>query len=490
MDTERTPDAMPETPTAEAEQPLLITPDMLVPVRPKDPRVPFEKGLSYFPVLIVLLILANVAVYLWEVATGALVSQEAVIAAGALYREKVLAGEVWRLVTAAFLHGGFDHILGNTIFMYILGLGAEHAFGLGKTAVIYLFAAVTGSLLSLAMQPGPGVGASGAIFGLMGALAVVFHRRRADFYLRDRGIGIFVGAVAVYQIGTGFFEPFIDNWAHLGGFLGGALAALVLRPALGEESRTFPGAAKALLAAAFALFAGIWLFLGGYLAAVEAHAWLYLGKKPAAVAAATAALERNPANTHMYYLRGTVLLDAGQPDAALRDLARYLETNGGSHRAQFAVGHAYYERGQYHEALAHYSRAVALAPRDVHYLNSRGYAYILTDQYAAARADFTALLEIDGQYAPAWGNLGLVHAYEGDYTVAIGKLEQAYSMDKAQAPLKYLIAGLRAEVLGQRAKAIENYDRFAGEVAKDRSTWQAEINFAENRIAALKRLGR
>ncbi|MDT8902874.1 rhomboid family intramembrane serine protease [Anaeroselena agilis] len=490
MDTDKTPAAMPETPSAEAEQPLLITADMLVPARPKDPRVPFEKGMSYFPLLVVLLLLANIAVYLWEVATGVLLSQESVIAAGALYRDKVLAGEVWRLVSAAFLHGGFDHILGNAIFLYILGLGTEHAFGLGKTAVIYLFAAVTGSLLSLAMQPGPGVGASGAIFGLMGALAVLFHRRRADFYLRDRGIGLFVGAVAIYQIGTGFFTPFIDNWAHLGGFLGGALAALVLRPSLGEESRTLPVAGKALLAAAFALFAGGWLYLGGYLAAAEAHAWIYYGDKPAAVAAATDALAKNPANAYMYYLRGTLLLDAGQPAAAIKDLDRYLETNGDNHRAQFAVANAYYDRGQYQEALTHYSRAVALAPRDIHYLNGRGYTYILTGQYAAARADFTAILEIDASFASAWGNLGLVHAYEGDYTVAIGKLEQAYSMDKTQAPLKYLVAGIRAEVLGQRAKAIENYGRFTGEVAQERSTWQAEINFAEARAAALRSRGK
>ncbi len=473
-----------------AEEPILITPDMLVPARPKDTRVPFEKGMSYFPVLITLLILVNIAVYLWEVATGALVSKESVIAAGALYRDNVLAGEAWRLVSAAFLHGGFDHILGNTVFMYILGLAAEHAFGLAKTAAIYLFAAVCGSLLSLAMQPGPGVGASGAIFGLMGALAVLFYRRRADFYLRDRGIGAFIGALALLQIFLGFSDPFIDNWAHLGGFLGGALAALVLRPALGEESRTLSGAARALLLGAFVLFAGVWLFLGGYLAAAEAHAWLYLGNKQDAVAAATAALEKNPANSHMYYLRGTVLLDAGQSDAGLRDLARYLETNGNSHRAWFAVGHAYYERGQYPEALDHYSRAVALAPGDVHYLNSRGYANILTGRYAAARADFTAILEIDDKFAPAWGNLGLVHAYEGEYSIAIGKLEQAYRLDKAQAALKYLIAGLRAELLGQRPKAIENYDTFIGEVAKERANWLAEINFAEARARTLRSLGK
>jgi rhomboid protease GluP len=375
------------------ERPILITPDMLVPERPKDSRVPFEKGMSYFPVLIVTLIIANIAVYLWEIATGALAGSEAVIAAGALYRENVLAGEAWRLVSAAFLHGGFDHLLGNTLFLYILGMATEHAFGLPKTAVIYLLSAVTGSLLSLAMHPGPGVGASGAIFGLMGAIAVVFYRRRADFYLRDRGIGAFVGFLAALQIFFGLSEPYVDNWAHLGGFLGGALAVLVLRPALGEEARVFSPAVRALTVAAVALSAVVLLYGGGFLAAVEAHACLELGNKPAALA-------------------------------------------------------------------------------------------------AADRADFAAILGINADYAPAWGNLGLIFAYEGNYTAAIEHLEKARSLDKSQAVLKHLIAALGFELRAKKTEAANSYAAFINATRDDRHSWLAEIRFAEARLAALKRLGK
>ncbi len=484
MDTARPPAA----PDTQEEQALLITADMLVPVRPKDPRVPFEKGMSYFPVLISLLIIANVAVYLWEIATGALSSKEAVIAAGALYRENILAGEVWRLITAAFLHGSLDHILGNTVFMYILGLATEHAFGLPGTAAIYLFAALTGSLLSIAMAPGPGVGASGAIFGLMGALTLVFYRRRADFFLRDRSIGAFVGALAVLQIFLGFTSPYVDNWAHLGGFLGGALAALVLRPALGEESRTVALTAKALLAGAFALAAGLYLGAYGYLAAVEANVWLHYGNKPAALAAADRALEKNPGNGYMYLFRGMLYFDAKQYAAAESDFAAYLRLGPDSAQAWHAVGQTYYESGQYPKAIAHYTQALAREPGNVHYLNSRGYTYILTGEYAAARADFIALLAIDARYAPGWGNLGLIDAFQGDYAKAVGHLEKAYLMDPAQAPLKSLIAGLRAEMGGRRAEAVKNYETFVAAVAQERINWLAEIAFAENRARILRGL--
>jgi rhomboid protease GluP len=481
----------PETAWAPPEErPLLITPDMLVPVRPKDSRVPFEKGMSYFPVLIVTLIIANFAVFLWELATGALVSSDSIIAAGALYRDKVLAGETWRLVSAAFLHGDFEHILGNTVFMYILGLATEHAFGLAKTAVIYLFAAVTGSLLSLAMQPGPGVGASGAIFGLMGAVAVVFYRRRADFYLRDRGIGAFVGFLAALQIFFGFSEPYVDNWAHLGGFLGGALAVLVLRPALGEETRAFSPAAKGLTVAAVTLAAAVLLYSGGFLAGAEAQAWLHFGNKPAALDAATRALGKNPANTHMYLVRGLLYLDAKQYDAAAADFARYLDANQNSPLAFSAIGHAYYERERFPEAIGYYSSALALAPRDVNLLNSRGYASILAGDLPAARADFAAILKIKADYAPAWGNLGLVLAHEGNYPKAIEHLEKARSLDKSQDVLQYLIRALGAELRAQRAEAVAGYTSFITITRDDRLAWLAEIRFAETRLAALKRLGK
>lgn len=476
--------------SAEEERPLRITDDMLVPARPKDTRIPFEKGMSYFPLLIVLLIIVNIAVYLWEIATGALVTSDSIIAAGALYRENILAGEWWRLLSAAFLHGGLDHILANSIFMYILGMATEHAFGLAKTAVIYFGAALTGSLLSTAMSPGPGVGASGAIFGLMGALAVVFFRRRADFYLRDRGIGTFVGALAILQIVLGFSDPIIDNWAHLGGFLGGALLALVLRPSLGEESRTIPARSKTLAITAGTLLAGVYLFTAGHLAAVEATAWLNLGDRTAALAAANRAIARNPANTHMYYLRGSLNLDAKQFDAALADLTAYLAKSPASHQAYYAVGHLYHEKEQYPQAIAHYDRAIEIYPRSVGYLNSRGYTHILAGNLAAARADFTALLKIDAKYAPGWGNLGLIHAIEGDYHTAIDLLKKAIGLDSSQAPVKKLVAGLEAELRGKRADAIGNYEVFVNNVSQERSMWLAEIRFAENRIRILRSLGR
>jgi rhomboid protease GluP len=467
------------------EQPERISDDMIVPARPKDNRIPFEKGMSYFPLLIALIIVVNFAVFLWEIATGALLSHDSVLAAGALYPEKVLAGEWWRLITASFLHGGLDHIISNTIFMYFLGMATEHAFGLVRTAVIYLAAAVSGSLLSLVAQPGPSIGASDAVFGLMGALIVILYKGRSSYYLRNRGIGTFVAALAALVLFLGFSDPYIDNWAHLGGLLGGAAMALVLRPAPAGETEPVTVSTKTLTTGTVALLCFYLLFRSGYLAAVEATVCLGLGNRPAAFAAASEAIDRNPANAYAYFLRGTAYLADKDYKAALTDLNRYLAHRPGDDRAVFLVGTLYHEQEEYDKAVKYYSQALTISPGNLNYLNSRGYAYILVGDYPTARADFAAIMKLDAKYAPAYGNLGIIHALEGDYPKAVELLQKARSLDSGQDALKNLISGLENEQQGKRAEAAASYTAFVKSVAKDRTSWLAEIRFAEDRVRVL-----
>jgi rhomboid protease GluP len=205
------------------EEPILITDDMLVPSEPRtDDRIDFESGMSYAPPMTLLLIGINVAVFIWEAATGALASKESIIAAGALSRDLVLQGEAWRLLTPMFLHGGEDHLIGNMFALYVLGVACEHAIGPVRLLALYLAAGVSGALASMAATEGPSVGASGAIFGLMAAVAVMLHLHQDRFYLREKRVTVVVGAWALFTIATGLLSPFVDNAAHVGGFLCGA----------------------------------------------------------------------------------------------------------------------------------------------------------------------------------------------------------------------------------------------------------------------------
>jgi rhomboid protease GluP len=96
--------------------------------------------------------------------------------------------------------------------------------------VLYVLSGLAGSIVSVLVGAGPSVGASGAIFGLQGAAIVLLRRERERLLVRDRRVGFVLLIWAIYTIAGGLTDRFIDNGAHLGGALGGALIASRLHP--------------------------------------------------------------------------------------------------------------------------------------------------------------------------------------------------------------------------------------------------------------------
>ena len=218
-------------------KPVRITKDMLAPP-PPDPRggrIDFERGMTYAPPLTLALLTFLTAVFAWQVMRGSLVDEQTITTAGALVRDRVLAGEWWRMLTATALHGSAEHLIGNGISLYVLGVATEHAFGARRFAAIYLVSGLGGSAVSMLVGPGPSVGASGAIFGVMGALISYLIKHQDRFYVRDKRIGVVLLAWACWILFEGFMSPFVDNGAHLGGLMVGLIAGLFAPSELLEE---------------------------------------------------------------------------------------------------------------------------------------------------------------------------------------------------------------------------------------------------------------
>jgi rhomboid protease GluP len=211
--------------SAVPEAPLRITPDMLL-----SRKVDFERRMGRVPPVTLVILALLAAIFVAELRMGALDSRASIVAFGALVRERVVAGEYWRLLTAPWLHGGTEHLVGNGIALYILGLVCEAAFGRAQFVVLYVLSGLAGSIVSMLLSAGPSVGASGAIFGLQGAAIVLLRRERDRLLVRDRRVGFVLLIWAVYSIAGGLTEIFIDNGAHIGGALGGALVATRLYP--------------------------------------------------------------------------------------------------------------------------------------------------------------------------------------------------------------------------------------------------------------------
>ena len=149
----------------------------------------------------------------------------------ALNKYYVKSGEIYRLITCGFLHADIIHLFCNMYSLYIIGTQLENFIGKKKFVIVYFISMITGSLLSCVMSNSWSVGASGAIFGLIGSLIYFGYHYR-----------IYLGSVIKSQIvpllilnlGIGFIIPNIDVSAHIGGLVGGLLSTM----ALGIENKS------------------------------------------------------------------------------------------------------------------------------------------------------------------------------------------------------------------------------------------------------------
>jgi membrane associated rhomboid family serine protease len=173
------------------------------------------------------LIAINVVVQLGQLMGGggsaAGLGSSAILRDGALSRATVGDGDVWRIVTSGFIHAGLTHLLFNMLSLWILGSLLEPVAGRLRFLLIYFCALLAGSFGALVAQPqGYTVGASGAIFGLLGAAIVV---------LRARGINPMESGL-VFWLGLNLLLSFtisgISIGGHIGGLVGGTLAAIAL----------------------------------------------------------------------------------------------------------------------------------------------------------------------------------------------------------------------------------------------------------------------
>jgi rhomboid protease GluP len=149
---------------------------------------------------------------------------------GARINEAILAGELWRFITPVLLHGSIPHIAFNMYALLSFGTGLERYFGHGRFLLLYLLGAFAGNVASFLFSDGYSVGASTAIFGLLGAEAVFLIQNRKMFAGRFRSaIGniIFIAAINLFIIGS---LPGIDNWGHIGGLLGGLIFTSLAGP--------------------------------------------------------------------------------------------------------------------------------------------------------------------------------------------------------------------------------------------------------------------
>jgi membrane associated rhomboid family serine protease len=199
------------------------------------------------PILTYVLIGVNVVAWFGSSFGGNVGDRGDLTDAGELGRQTMAAGDYWSLLTSGFLHVNLFHLLSNMLALWILGTMLEPVLGRRRFGLVYFVALFCGSLGVLIYSAEESVGASGAVFGLMGAAVVVARSRGLN--LMESGLGLWLGLNLLIT----FTIPRISIGGHIGGLIGGGLAALVLIE-LGER-RPLPRYASELLCAAIGVAA-------------------------------------------------------------------------------------------------------------------------------------------------------------------------------------------------------------------------------------------
>ena len=176
------------------------------------------------PYVVYVIMGITILVYLAQMAAELLFGYDLVSIYGMKVNEYIYMGEYWRLITPVFLHGNLMHIGFNMYALYALGPQMERFYGSWQFLLLYLACGFGGVVASFALTDAPSVGASTAIFGLLGAYGIFSYLNQKVFGERAKRSLNSVIRIAVINLMIGL-TPGIDNWGHMGGLIAGMIIA-------------------------------------------------------------------------------------------------------------------------------------------------------------------------------------------------------------------------------------------------------------------------
>jgi rhomboid protease GluP len=371
----------------------------------------------------------NVAVFIAMALAGVSITSptgQELVRWGANFGPYTIGGQWWRLLTCVFLHIGIIHIAFNMWCLWDLGRLAESLYGHWTFGAVYLITGIAASVTSLAWHPtGLSAGASGAIFGIAGALIASFYLGefslpRAAVAGTLRSVVMFAG----YNLVFGAVSGRTDNAAHVGGLVSGLLmGALIARVA---PTRDEPFRRAGVLLVGVLLVAGsIW--------------WLqrsraYLGSMDQA----------------------RQLLTQGKTDEAIARLEAVVRHHPEYVPAHLELARAYAAKHDFAKEEVELTRLSALAPRNENILYALGFTELELKRPQQAREAFTQLLKLNPNNAEGHFGLGAVFSFEGKHAEALGEYQRTAQLDPDYQDVFYNI-GLAQSKLNRFDDAIASF---------------------------------
>jgi membrane associated rhomboid family serine protease/tetratricopeptide (TPR) repeat protein len=427
----------------------------------------------FWPGATLVLLALNIVVFLLMTAAGGSQNSQVLLDFGASYAPYLRRGEYWRAVMPMFLHIGWLHLAVNSYALYILGPILERVYGYGRFAGIYVAAGIGSSLLSMSLSNNVAAGASGAIFGIAGAMLVTGYLHREAIpphWGRAFGWGILPFIVA--NLAFGFSVRGIDNWGHLGGLISGTLLGLFIAPPCGPEpgmrwsalrEPTGGGPPRQELAPA------------GTYERPAPHPALQEGAPgrprsagggivvlPVAVVALAMAATLDHYRTSRAVTRllqeGVRLRAAQQSDQALQRFQEAARRAPRDERPHEQLAALYLEQKQLDKAIQEYQEVARLLPGDERPHEQLGAVYLEQKQFDKAIQEYQVAVRLTHGSPGAQLGLGLAYRLKGDLPQAQRIFEGVLGKNPRTAEGQRLLADLYAE---QKlyAEAIQHYQQ-------------------------------
>ncbi len=380
-------------------------------------------GRRYYPVCATYVIFAvNVLIFMLMTLAGGSTKDSVLLSFGASYAPLFHAGQYWRLVMPMFLHLGLAHLATNMAGLILLGCFLEPLYGYGRFSFLYVLSGIAGSFLSMQMAPRViAAGASGAIFGIAGAMLVTGLLHPAAVPRRWKPVfGIGITLVIVVNLAFGHFAKHIDNWAHLGGLMCGAVLALVMPPArlpgaegLWTARRFQVSLLLPVLLVVFSMGAAVNQYLKSGQVASLLRASVQLERMHhthRALALALQAQSIEPDDLRVSELLGALYLDERQYAQAVRQFRQVLRFDPGSTPDIMLLASALEGQGKLAEARAILETAERKSPQNPGILEALAEVCAELKLYPEAIRDYTELLKLKPDEWLAQNNLAWLYA--------------------------------------------------------------------------------
>ncbi|WP_226583033.1 rhomboid family intramembrane serine protease [Halobacillus litoralis] len=318
------------------------------------------------PRITYVLLALNILIFMYIEWKGDTTSVLTLIDYGAKYNPAIVEGEWWRILTSMFLHIGMIHLFMNMLALFYLGVAVERIYGSGRFFFIYMLAGLFGGLASFMLNPHVAAGASGAIFGLFGAL-IFFGIQYKQLFFRTLGWNLIF--IILLNISFGLLVPQVDNGAHIGGLIGGFLASAFIQMPKHKIGKMQAGAFVLYLLAFGAMaYIGFTGWLNGeqtYSQVQETQELNQRGDYDRVIEQTTTSLE-NPGiyEAELLFNRSYAYVKTGRSKKAKEDLESVVSIAPEMAEAHYNLALLYQEEGQVKKAAEHAATAVSLKPEN------------------------------------------------------------------------------------------------------------------------------